>query len=95
MKLTDWLPFKENKRLRALATARQARWRAGKRHRAEADREALEQQRRDRARASWEALEGRVMAGILAHIIPLMVAAPPGVQRALAAWDAPPEAGYI
>jgi ethanolamine ammonia-lyase small subunit len=89
MKLTDWLPFKEKKRLRALATARQARWRAGKRHRAEAEREALEQQHRDRARASWKALEG----AIIGHILTLLIASPPAVSRALLAWDAPP--GYL
>ena len=50
--------------------------------------------RRARARASWVDLEGRIAGGILAHIIPLMVSAPPSVQAALAAWDAPPEAGY-
>lgn len=57
--------------------------------------QAQVQERAARADASLHNLVERVEGAVLGHILTLMVASPPGVQRALAAWDAPPEAGYI
>jgi hypothetical protein len=56
-----------------------------------AARKALQQQRHARVQASL----GDLKEGIIANVIMLLVTSPPPLQRALAAWDAPPEAGYI
>lgn len=49
------------------------------------------QQERDRARDS---INDAVTGFLIAHLLPLMVASPPPVQRALAGWDAPVP-GYV
>lgn len=49
------------------------------------------QQRHERVQASLDDLK----EGLISNIIMLLVTSPPPVQRALVAWDAPPEAGYI
>ena len=53
------------------------------------------EKRRARGRASMQTFKENLEGAILMHILGIMVAAPPGVQRELAAWDAPREAGYL
>ena len=55
---------------------------------------ALETEKRQRQERVNASITEAVSGFFIAHLLSLMVVSPPPVQRALAAWDAPPEAGY-
>jgi len=60
-----------------------------------AARAAEMERRRARGRASMQTFKENLEGAIMMHVLGIMAVSSPGVQRALAAWDAPLEAGYI
>jgi len=73
---------------------RREAWRRWKRTYRAKKKLALETEKQRRQQRANASINEAVVGFLVAHLLPIMVASPPPVQRALAAWDAPVP-GYV